>query len=153
LTYSHDNLTVTLTPIVEQFFKNLISSYDFRYESGGILVGTMKDGVHLEITDITVPQPKDRRLPFGFHRAESGHQQHMDNLWEQSGYQKMYLGEWHTHREAYPLPSCIDTSGWRKIARKKQNSPWMLFLIVGQREFHLWTVSQGVIKELIPHAE
>jgi integrative and conjugative element protein (TIGR02256 family) len=77
----------------------------------------------------------------------------MDRLWEESGYQKMYLGEWHTHREPRPVPSGIDIFGWASIARRRQNAPWMLFLILGQTELRLWTIYKGEAKELIPNAE
>lgn len=148
-----DNLTVEITARVAKFIRNCMSVCDFQNESGGILAGVMKDSTCITITDITEPQSQDRRLPFRFIRSGFGHQEYMDRFWEQSGYQKMYLGEWHTHREDYPIPSVIDICGWVKIAMKKQNSPWMLFIILGLKSYRLWTVDKGVIKELIPYDE
>ncbi|WP_159448068.1 Mov34/MPN/PAD-1 family protein [Papillibacter cinnamivorans] len=148
-----DKLTVELSPDVVKLNRICMLVYDYQNESGGILVGVMKDGSHLTITNVTEPQLRDRKLPFRFLRSGSGHQEYMDQFWEQSGYQKMYFGEWHTHREDYPIPSTIDTCGWKKIAKKKQNSPWMLFIILGLKSYRLWTVDKGIIKELVQHAE
>lgn len=148
-----DKLTVEISLDIESFFYKFATTYDFRIESGGILIGKMKDISHIIITNLTVPQQKDYRYSFRFHRSEVGHQQLMDQIWKDSEYKKMYLGEWHTHREPYPAPSCVDSSGWLKISKKKQNSPWMLFIILGQQKFRLWTIDKGVIKELIPDAE
>ena len=72
----------------------------------------------------------------------------MDQLWEESDYRKMYLGEWHTHPEAIPSPSRIDICGWKSIAKKRQNTPWTLFVILGQQTFKIWTVEDQVVKEL-----
>lgn len=144
-----DMLTVVFEPPVEQFFAEIEETFDYRLESGGILVGTRKPGTLLTVTDVTSPQKSDRRLPFRFRRSPTGHQKIMDALWEESGYEKMYLGEWHTHREPRPTPSSVDTSGWKRLAKSKQNTPWMLFLILGQQELRLWTVDGQSVKELV----
>ena len=147
-----DALTVVFEPAIEQFFTDMKATFDYRLESGGILVGTRKPGTLLTVTDISVPQNKDLRLPSRFRRSPAGHQKIMDALWEDSGYQKMYLGEWHTHREPRPAPSPVDTSGWKSLAKGKQNTPWMLFLILGQQELRLWTIDGQSVKELVKDA-
>jgi len=72
----------------------------------------------------------------------------MDKIWENSDFETLYLGEWHTHREDYPNPSQIDICNWRKIACKGQNSPWMLFIIVGMSEYRIWTIDNGIVNLL-----
>lgn len=143
-----DKLTVIFSPKVERFFLELKNSYNYHLETGGILIGTLSYGPVITITDATSPQPQDMQQRFRFKRSDAGHQSLMDQLWEESSYQKMYLGEWHTHQETRPVPSGVDTSGWLTIARRKQNAPWMLFLILGQADLRLWTVYRGRIKEL-----
>lgn len=149
MTFRYSNeLTVTFSPEVESFFQGLKDSYDFQLETGGILIGTLSNGPVITVTDATSPQSKDMRQRFRFKRSDAGHQSIMDQLWKESSYQKMYLGEWHTHQETRPVPSGVDTRGWLTIARRKQNAPRMLFLILGQADLRLWTVYRGRIKEL-----
>ena len=148
-----DKLTVVFSPKVECFFLGLKDSYDYHLESGGILIGTLSNGPIITITDTTSPQPKDIRQRFRFKRSDAGHQSIMDQLWKESGYQKMYLCEWHTHREMRPVPSRVDTSGWLLISKRKQNVPWVLFLILGQAGLRLWTVYRANIKELSQDAK
>lgn len=144
-----DKLTVIISPAVEQHFSDMKLSFDYSLETGGILIGTLSSGPIITITDVTISQPKDVRHKFRFHRSADGHQSLMDQLWVESAYRKMYLGEWHTHPELIPLPSRVDIGGWRSIARKKQNTPWVLFIILGQQTFHLWTIDNGLERKLI----
>ncbi|OCN03418.1 hypothetical protein A7X67_11070 [Clostridium sp. W14A] len=148
-----NKLTVNFSPEVKDFLEFWMDHDNYRMEAGGLIIGTMEASTQLTITDITTPQLSDHRLPFRFFRSETSHQEKMDELWEESGFRKLYLGEWHTHPEPYPHPSFVDISGWKKIASKKQNSSWMLFLILGQRGFRLWTVENGKIKELTLYAK
>lgn len=148
-----DKLTVEFSTEVENFFQSWMDNDNYLLEAGGILVGTVHSSSRITITDITTPQYGDNRLPYRFLRSEKAHQNKMDALWRQSGFKKMYLGEWHTHREPYPHPSYIDTIGWKKIAKKSHNSSWMLFLILGQEELRLWTIEKGKKKELYMHAK
>jgi len=150
---------VQLAPGVADLLNNWMNSYNFWLESGGILIGKLlpvdihESACKIEITDITAPQKFDKRLPLRFIRAQAGHQDIMDKLWEESGFEKCYLGEWHTHKEACPQPSGIDIRGWKKISSKKQNSPWMLFSILGQKKMRLWTIHNDEIRELTHYAE
>lgn len=147
-----DKLTVAISPTVENYFSNMKSSFDYSLETGGILVGTLNGGPIITITDVTTSQPKDVRHKFRFFRAADGHQSLMDQLWEESDYRKMYLGEWHTHPEPIPSPSTVDIWGWKSIAKRRQNTPWTLFVILGQQGFRIWTVEDGRVKELISNA-
>lgn len=149
LTFQYqDKLTVIISPTVEQRFFDMKSSFNYDLETGGILIGTLDKGPTITITDITTSQPKDVRHKFRFLRSADGHQSVMDQLWKESGYRKMYLGEWHTHSEFVPSPSRVDIRGWKSIARKRQNTPWALFIILGQQTFKIWTIDCGVVKEL-----
>ncbi|WP_269139197.1 Mov34/MPN/PAD-1 family protein [Burkholderia pseudomultivorans] len=68
-------------------------------------------------------------------RLAHGHQKIALDLWKAERETMDYLGEWHTHPEAVPTPSSIDTGEWRKICAKK--SDFMMFLILGTRNV-LW---------------
>ena len=80
------------------------------------------------------------RQRFRFFRSASGHQLHMDQLWKESGYRKMYLGEWHTHSEPIPSPSKVDIGGWKSIAKRSKTllGCYLLFLGNALLGFGLW---------------
>lgn len=128
-----DKLTVIISPIVEQYFSNMKSSFSYSLETGGILIGMLSSGPTITITDVTMAQPKDVRHKFRFFRSADGHQSLMDQLWEESGYRKMYLGEWHTHPEAIPSPSRVDICGWKSIAKKGKTHPGHYLLFWGNK--------------------
>lgn len=103
-------------------------------ESGGILLGYRR-GTHLHVTEATAPQPSDQGSRTRFLRSASPHQQAALTRWRDSGKTVDYLGEWHTHPEACPSPSMIDTSGWGRIYSKRRVP--MLFIIAGTLD-RLW---------------
>lgn len=154
VTFHYQNkLTVIISPAVDHFFSNMKSGFNYSLETGGILVGMLNSGPTITITDVTTAQSKDIRHKFRFRRSADEHQSLMDQLWEESGYRKMYLGEWHTHPEAIPSPSGVDICGWKAIAKKRQNTPWALFIILGQHTYKIWTIEGCAIKELTSDAQ
>ena len=148
-----DKLTVYISEDIISFFEILKIAGNFYLENGGILVGTLNRGPVLTITDVSTPYPKDVRQRSRFKRVDSQHQSKMDRLWADSGYQKMYLGEWHTHNEDIPSPSSIDISGWLSKANEVHNTPWLVFLILGKHSLRLWTLDGCQVQELIPNGK
>lgn len=113
-------------------------------EAGGILIGYRRSE-HLHVVDATTPGASDRRSRYEFQRRDPVHQYTALALWERSRQMLDYLGEWHTHPEAYPSPSCIDTSEWAKIMRNRRMP--MIFAILGQ---HAWWVGVGREGRVVP---
>ncbi len=143
-------ISLKITKGVSAQFETYIKTYDYKIESGGILVGIL-ESVHntFEITDITEPFGKDERTKYRFQRSEYGHQEAMNRLWEQSGYKKTYLGEWHTHDEEIPTPSVIDLKNWIRISsRKTNNSNKLFFIIIGTKKVGVWMVANKKIEKL-----
>lgn len=130
-----------------------ISNYQkqgqFELESGGIIVGYY-DAVEsaLKITDITWPQKDDIRGRYRFIRKEAGHQELMDKLWEQSGYRKSYLGEWHTHNQSRPTPSFVDYNNWKNISKRRHNFDEHFFIIIGKISSGIWVVKNRKIQKI-----
>ena len=120
---------------VMNYFREIISKESFGIETGGIIVGELKplDNAII-ITDISVPYENDSRGKFHFNRKPDGHQEYMDELWEKSGFKKMYLGEWHTHNQSKPFPSYIDVNNWKRIEQRNHVAPEMFFVIVGTKK-------------------
>lgn len=109
-------------------------------EAGGILLGRLLlEGDHIVVDRVTVPGPQDRRSRFNFFRAERPAQGVVNDAWNHSGGETIYLGEWHTHPEDHPSPSWHDGADWRRLVttqRYEQES--LLFIIVGRLEIRSW---------------
>ncbi len=147
---SIDNIILEIDEQVEKLFYTYVENYDFAVESGGILIGTLNPAYNsVRLTNITEPFPKDIRTQYEFKRSEDGHQNAMNNFWEQSNFRKTYLGEWHTHNQKIPQPSHIDIKNWLKISKKKNNnSEWIFFIIIGTEEICIWTIQNKKIIKL-----
>lgn len=140
-----EKFSVEISETVYQKIESYISGYDYNIESGGILVGVLNPVRNsITITDITEPYSQDKRTRYRFQRMEKGHQEAMNQLWEESNFKKTYLGEWHTHNQEIPQPSYIDIRNWIGISNKNSNnSEKMIFIIVGTKEIGVWMVSHG----------
>lgn len=148
--YYCENLMIfSIEEIVYQKWTSYIDNYNFEIESGGIIVGKLNPAEKQVIaTDITEPQKEDKCTKNTYKRAECGHQEIMDNLWKESGFVKTYIGEWHTHNQRMPHPSWIDRRNWLQISKRKQNSEWLLFVIVGTEQIGVWSVLDGEIVKM-----
>lgn len=147
---SAEDFFVEIEETVFQKFNTYIKNYDYHVESGGILVGILNPACNsIMITDITEPYGKDKRTRYGFQRMEKGHQEEMNQFWEQSNFKKTYLGEWHTHKQKNPKPSNTDVKNWIKISNNRNNnSERLFFIIVGTEEIGLWMVLHGTVTRL-----
>lgn len=109
-------------------------------EAGGIMLGRyILDSLDIVIDIVSYPMPGDRATRTTFFRKKLAHQQIIDREWEASNHTCTYLGEWHTHPEPYPSPSCIDEFNWkRKLKKDVVDSDSLFFLIVGTSEMRMW---------------
>jgi hypothetical protein len=149
MNFYNDLICFSLNSEVHEKITYLMRNYHFKIESGGIIIGILNPAEKQIIaTDLTEPQAKDRCTAVMYKRSEYGHQERMDKLWEESGYVKTYLGEWHTHNQRIPQPSFTDRRNWMQISRRKQNSEWLFFLIVGTEQIGVWTISNGEIVQM-----
>ncbi|MEZ0186066.1 MAG: Mov34/MPN/PAD-1 family protein [Candidatus Reddybacter sp.] len=89
-----------------------------KQEAGGVLLGSYR-GDHIDVIDATLPGLNDYRSRTGFVRRDQSHQNIAEKHWIQSGGAITYIGEWHTHPEALPIPSVIDVREWKnKLPRR-----------------------------------
>lgn len=140
---------VAITSGVMKALKAVQKDGNYQKEQGGILVGYYDSLIDsLVISDITYPQSQDACSQFRFSRKSHGHQSIMDDLWEESGHRKSYLGEWHTHNQYFPVPSSIDTRNWRKISKREHNFDENYYVIVGTQNIGVWCIKQGNLIEL-----
>lgn len=94
------------------------------FEAGGLIIGALRQKKeelfllnsppHIEITDVSEPGLNDLRTRFSFVRKGKHHRELVKKGKINSNNDIDYLGEWHTHPEANPLPSSIDVYHWKK---------------------------------------
>ncbi len=145
----NDEVLLSINETVYNKFLEYMKNYNFTIESGGIIAGTLEPSYkRIVATDITEPQVQDRCSAFAYKRSKFGHQEIMDSLWENSKNSKTYIGEWHTHNQQVPQPSFIDRRNWLNISRRRQNSNWLFFIIIGTKQIGVWTISNGKIVEM-----
>lgn len=136
---------IWICPSVQETILGYRQSGFFSREAGGILVGYRR-GPHIEIVEASCPMALDVRRRHSFVRRDNGHQAFSDSRWESSGGTMHYLGEWHTHPEAKPLPSYLDRSEWGKLMGHYTDS--LVFLIAGTVRWHIefgsyaWTIPE-----------
>ncbi|SEU27948.1 Mov34/MPN/PAD-1 family protein [Stigmatella erecta] len=113
-------------------------------EAGGVLLGRHILGCRdIVVDEVTIPMRGDKRMRFAFHRSQASHQQVIDSRWKGSQGTCHYLGEWHTHPEAVPIPSWIDLQDWRRRLREDVfDGGSLLFCIAGFQELRAWEGSQ-----------
>ena len=100
-------------------------------EAGGILLGSYR-GQHIEVIYATPPGTQDIRTPNKFIRKCKSHKLAAHLNWINSNQTVTYVGEWHTHPQIVPQPSCIDYSNWNS------NLPSDEIIVCIQGTQHLW---------------
>ncbi|QNU62787.1 Mov34/MPN/PAD-1 family protein [Vreelandella titanicae] len=111
-------------------------------EAGGILLGSVH-GAHMLIEQATAPTAWDRRFRCLFERMPFGHEAIASSQWTASQGTVRYLGEWHTHPQDHPYPSCLDRSEWNRLSVKRRDKRPMLAVIVGRKSLYIELVSSS----------
>jgi integrative and conjugative element protein (TIGR02256 family) len=114
-------------------------------ETGGILIGryTAAHDCAL-VTGVLGPPPDSRRGPTWFQRGVAGLQAVLDRVWGQR--RDFYVGEWHFHPFAAPLPSRTD---YRQMSTIAVTPSWIcpepVLVIVGGDPRREWRASALVV--------
>ena len=114
-------------------------------EAGGMLLGRLIiNSEDVIVDEATEPTKKDKQFRFFFWRSKVDAQVKVNEAWRNSDKTRVYLGEWHTHPEDVPSPSCIDLKNWRRIVRKSTfEYDSLFFLIAGRVEIRIWELHRG----------
>jgi len=106
-------------------------------ESGGILLGQMKD-TNIYLLRASTPNAKDRSHRMGFTRHKEVAQSIIDYEFLNSGKKTIYLGEWHTHPENDPSPSIQDSKMINDQFKKNElNEDFIVSFIVGNVSIYI----------------
>jgi len=84
-------------------------------ETGGILVGRVREGHELVVEVVSEPGPQARRSAIGFDRDVAYCQRFVD---EQATAGRLYLGEWHSHPTENNQPSQTDLDSLSLVAQQ-----------------------------------
>ena len=108
-------------------------------EACGVLLGRyIKDTDDVVVDSVTVPTRGDRRTRLRYFRARKAHQEQIDIAWARSRGTSVYLGEWHTHPVATPVPSTVDILDWRRKLLVDSFARYLFFLILGTHQIGMW---------------
>jgi integrative and conjugative element protein (TIGR02256 family) len=102
-------------------------------ETGGALLG-WRDGQNAVVARILGPGPNARHGFFSFEPDSEWQVEHGHRIYRESDRCVAYLGDWHTHPFAPPIPSWTDRKAGRQISEDRDfRAPEPLSLIVGSR--------------------
>lgn len=135
-----DRGKLKLTSAVVQQCLSFVQDDPSKDEAGGVLLGRrILNAPDIVVDQVTLPADKDRRSLFSFFRSQKPHQRVIEEVWHQSNRTCNYLGEWHTHPEPDPHPSCVDRRSWRRALKKtKFDGEELFFVIVGTSTIRVW---------------
>lgn len=114
-------------------------------EAGGVLIGyeNARTG-HFTVSGATEPQVADFRSRMSLFLSKQ-HRKMINKLDPPYG----YVGTWHTHPSATPVPSSVDLRDWKKCIKQNRNSTSALvFVIAGTESYRIWLYS-SYMNELI----
>lgn len=90
----------------------------------------------------------DRQSRYRFVRSVKRAQNILTFHFNNSKGEKIYLGEWHTHREYNPTPSWVDKSSiLERMRRDKINSDTIFTIICGIKKIYIQRVKKSGLKE------
>ncbi len=114
-------------------------------ETGGILVGRYSATLDCARVSAASGPPTDSiRGPSSFQRGTRGLQTWLEHWWGSRG--DHYLGEWHFHPYALPVPSSTDLQQLQRIARTADyRCPEPILLIVGGDPAGKWSISAHIV--------
>lgn len=109
-------------------------------EAGGVLLGRyIIDSNDIVVDDVTVPMANDMRHRCFFLRRKRLHLKIAIKRWLESKGTCNYLGEWHTHPEAIPIPSYVDIKEWGRLLKSAIfDNDCLYFIIAGTEKIKIW---------------
>lgn len=135
--YKIDKYSVFISDSVIKII-NTFKQSDKKKESGGILLGQVKDN-SVYILKCSLPNPFDKQNRYGFERNGKLAQIIVDYEFINSENKTIYLGEWHTHPESVPSPSSQDKKMLKEqLLKNKTNEPFVFMIIQGIEKFNLY---------------
>ncbi len=116
-------------------------------ETGGILIGRYSQEHNMAIVTRVSGPPKDSKSGSCFFvRGIQGLQQILNRLWARKEY---YIGEWHFHPYAAPIPSSTDHQQMADFSRdERMKCPEPILIIIGGNPNADWSMKVVVYPQL-----
>lgn len=118
---------------------------NYKHENGGVLLGKFnkKENTYI-ITNISTTNSEDKKGKFFFIRNKKQAQTVINQYWRKSNGKINYLGEWHTHDEQYPTPSCVDKQLVKQMLNNKNIEIENVFMIIlgNNRNLYICTIDK-----------
>jgi integrative and conjugative element protein (TIGR02256 family) len=143
----HNRGRIKISNNAIEIMASYVQDDNLKEEAGGVLLGRFiafsKDIV---IDEVTEPILEDHKSRHSFIRNKK-HQETVERLWRKSNGTVNYLGEWHTHPEAYPSPSNKDLKSWKeKLKSATFSSRYLYFIIYGTKAYGIWEGDRRTLK-------
>lgn len=146
--YKWDDKKVIFTSEVVETLKQYRQVNDNIHEAGGILLGTVFPD-RIEISQVSTPSSEDKSGKYFFNRSVKKAQKIIDEAFQKSGGKLIYLGEWHTHPEAIPIPSFVDRQTINELFKDTiMEIDYILFVIVGINKSFVGIKTRNGLKKL-----
>lgn len=121
--------TLNISADVLNIFNEYIQDTKTKNESGGILLGQIKDNA-IYLIKASIPNVMDIASRYSFERNKIIAQVIVDYEFVNSNKKTIYIGEWHTHPEDFPTPSGQDKKMIAGQLKLNKNIEPNLFIII-----------------------
>jgi integrative and conjugative element protein (TIGR02256 family) len=108
-------------------------------ETGGILTGYFSDRGEPVVYAIVGPGPAAVHRPLRFTPDHVWQCRELDTLFEKSGGQWTYMGDWHTHPNGVPHMSWLDRRTLQSIAKHPDAKVRRPLMVIGGGKDGNWT--------------
>lgn len=136
-----------LTPVMEEMEKWVQDEPD-KPESGGYIVGYQhKNTGNISLDAVSHPYAMDEKNRIRFNIRDPRHKIFLTKALRRKSH---YMGVWHTHPQATPVPSTIDWDDWNATLQLDTTGcRYVFFIIAGIKEWRVWVgdFSDGSINE------
>lgn len=138
--FKNDKIGLYLT-IDDRLIANIqnIGLKHFPNEFGGVLIGRYSDDKKTVIIEDIILPKSYKSSKYSFERGAEGLKEQLLSLYH-SPISQIYLGEWHTHPDAPPLPSGTDIIALNQIVKHVDvniNSPVLLIVGLSPKKMEL----------------
>lgn len=116
------------------------------FETGGVLIGRYSEfGDRVVVNKVTGPPRDSRRFRFSFIRGIAGLTSRFRREWAEGAY---YVGEWHFHPFASPMPSATDIGQINAFAAEADlRCPRPVLVVLGGDPEAKWSIAAGVVMD------
>jgi len=136
-TFIRNNRKINISETVIEIFEKFKQKNKKDNESGGILIGQIKDD-EIFILKASIPNKFDKASRYYFECNKDAAQIIINYEFYNSGRKSIYIGEWHTHPENTPTPSSIDKRMIKEQFKKnKLNEPFLILIIQGLEDIYV----------------